>query len=114
MKKREPVLADNLAPQIIGFYGIGMSLRDISKHIQELYDVEVSASILSEITDRVIPQVKECQNRLLDDVYPVVWLDAMHYKVRDNGRVVSRAVYNILALDKLGRKVQIGIYIFES
>lgn len=114
VKKRETILADNLAPQIIGLYGRGMSLRDISIHIQEMYDVEVSASTLSEITDRVIPQVKEWQNRPLDDVYPIVWLDAMHYKVRDGGKVVSRAVYNILSINKEGKKELIGMYISES
>lgn len=114
VKKRETVLADNLAPQIIGLYGKGMSLRDISSHIEEMYDVEVSATTLSEITDRVIPQVKEWQNRPLDEVYPIVWLDAMHYKVRDGGKVVSRAVYNILALNKHGRKELIGMYVSES
>lgn len=114
VKKRETILADNIAPQIIGLYGRGMSLRDISIHIQEMYDVEVSAATLSEITDRVIPQVKEWQNRPLDEVYPIVWLDAMHYKVRDGGKVVSRAVYNILAINKEGRKELIGMYISES
>lgn len=114
VKKRETILADNLAPQIIGLYGRGMSLRDISIHIDEMYDVEVSATTLSEITDRVIPQVKEWQNRPLDEVYPIVWLDAMHFKVRDGGKVVSRAVYNILAINKEGRKELIGMYISES
>jgi len=114
VKKRETILADNLAPQIIGLYGKGMSLRDITSHIKEMYDVEISAMTLSEITDRVIPQVKEWQNRPLDEVYPIVWLDAMHYKVRDGGRVVSRAVYNILAINKEGRKELIGMYISES
>jgi putative transposase len=114
VKKRETVLADNLAPQIIGLYGRGMSLRDISIHIEEMYDVEVSAATLSEITDRVIPQVKEWQNRALDDVYPIVWMDAMHYKVRDGGKVVSRAVYNILAINKQGKKELIGMYVSES
>jgi len=114
IKKRETILADNLSPQIIGLYGKGMSLRDISFHIKEMYDVNVSATTLSEITDRVIPLVKEWQTRPLDDVYPIVWLDAMHFKVRDGGKVVSRAVYNILAINKEGRKELIGMYISES
>jgi len=114
VKKRQTILADNLAPKIIGLYGRGMSLRDIGLHIKEMYDVDVSPSVLSDITDRIIPQVKEWQNRPLDDVYPIVWLDAMHYKVRDNGKVVSRAVYNILALNKDGYKELIGMYISES
>jgi putative transposase len=114
VKKRETILADNLAPQIIGLYGKGMSLRDIASHIKEMYDVEISAMTLSEITDRIIPQIKEWQNRPLDEVYSIVWLDAMHYKVRDGGKVVSRAVYNILAINKEGRKELIGMYISES
>jgi transposase-like protein len=69
---------------------------------------------LSEITDRVIPLVKEWQNRPLEAVYPIVWLDAMHYKVRDGGKVVSRAVYNILAINVEGHKDLIGMYISES
>lgn len=114
IKKRQTVLADSLAPKIISLYGKGMSLKDISIYIEDMYDTEVSTTVLSEITDRVIPQVKEWQNRPLDEVYPIVWLDAMHYKVRDGGKVVSRAVYNILAINKLGKKELIGMYISES
>lgn len=114
LKKRSTVLADNLAPKIIGLYGKGMSLRDISEHIREMYDVEISATTLSEITDRVIPQVKEWQNRPLESLYTIVWLDAMHYKVRNGGKVESRAVYNILAINKEGRKELIGMYVSES
>ncbi len=76
-----------------------------------MYDTEVSPTTLSEITDRIIPQVEAWQNRPLEDVYPIVWLDAMHYKVKDEGRVVSRAVYNILAINKEGKKYLIGVYI---
>ena len=114
VKKRETVLADNLAPKIIGLYGLGMSFRDIASHIEEMYDVEISHTTLSEITDRIIPKVKEWQCRPLESMYPIVWLDAMHYKVKDGGRVVSRAVYNVLAVDKYGKKELIGMYISES
>ena len=114
VKKRETVLADNLAPKIIGLYGLGMSFRDKSQHIKEMYDVDISHDTLSEITDRVVPLVKEWQNRPLEAVYPIVWLDAMHYKVRDGGKVVSRAVYNILAINVEGHKDLIGMYISES
>lgn len=114
IEKRSTVLADNLAPKIIGLYGKGMSLRDISDHIQEMYDVRVSATTLSDIVDRIIPEVEEWQNRPLNEVYPIVWLDAMHYKVKCEGRVVSRAVYNILAINTDGYKDLIGMYIAES
>lgn len=114
VKKRETILAENLAPQIISLYGRGLSFRDISKHIEEMYDMEISHATLSEITERVIPQVKEWQNRPLESLYTIVWMDAMHYKVKSEGTVVTRAVYNILALNKAGFKELIGMYISES
>jgi len=92
VKKRETVLADNLETKIIGLYGLGMSLRDISDHIEEMYDVQISHTTLSEITERIVPKVKEWQCRPLESMYTIVWLDAMHYKVKEGGRVVSRAV----------------------
>lgn len=114
VKKRETVLADNLAPQIIGLYSKGMSFRDISDHIHQMYDVEISHATLSEITERVIPQVKEWQSRPLESLYTIVWLDAMHYKVREGGRVVTRAVYNVLGVNRHGYKDLIGMYVSES
>lgn len=114
VKKRETVLADNLAPKIIGLYGLGMSFRDISNHISEMYDVKISHNTLSEITERIIPKVKDWQCRPLENMYTIVWLDAMHYKVKDGGKVVSRAVYNVLAINKDGYKELIGMYVSES
>jgi putative transposase len=114
VRKRETILADNLAPKIIGLYGLGMSFRDISEHIKEMYDVEISHSTLSEITDRIIPKVKEWQNRPLESVYTIVWLDAIHYKAKDGGKVVGRAVYNVLAVNTEGRKDLIGMYVSET
>ena len=114
VKKRETVLADRIAPNIIGLYGKGMSFRDISSHIEELYDVSISHETLSEITDRIIPQVTEWQNRPLESLYPILWLDAMHYKVKDGGRVASRAVYNVLAINRFGQKELIGMYVSET
>lgn len=114
IKKRETILADNLADKIIGLYGLGMSLRDISSHIKEMYDSEISHTVLSEITDRIIPQVKAWQNRPLESVYCIVWLDAMHYKVREEGQVQHKALYNILGINPEGRKEVLGAYISES
>ena len=114
VKKRETVLADTLESKIIGLYGLGMSFRDISSHLKELYDADISHTTLSIITDRVIPVIKEWQARPLEDMYCIVWLDAMHYKVKDEGRIISRAVYNILGINKEGRKDLLGIYVSES
>ncbi len=114
VKKRETVLADTLESKIMGLYGVGMSFRDISSHLKEMYDADISHTTLSIITDRIIPVIKEWQARPLEDVYCIVWLDAMHYKVKDEGRIVSRAVYNILGINKEGRKDLLGIYVSES
>lgn len=114
VKKRQTVLADSLQDKIIGLYGLGMSLRDISAHIKEMYDTEISHSVLGQITDRIIPEVKAWQNRPLEPVYCIVWLDAMHYKVRSEGKVENRALYNILGITPDGRKEVLGMYISES
>jgi len=114
VKKRETILADNLESKIIGLYGLGSSLRDISSHIKEMYDTEISAATLSSITDRIIPQIKEWQQRPLDEVYCIVWMDAMHYKVRDNGKVENRAVYNILGITTEGKKELLGMYVSQN
>ena len=74
-------MAVNLSERIIGLYGIGMSLKDISSHIEEMYDIDISHTVLSQITDKIIPDIKAWQNRPLESMYCIVWLDAMHYKV---------------------------------
>jgi transposase-like protein len=112
--KRQVVITEQLEEKIISLYGMGMSMRDISAHIQEMYHMELSAQTLSAITDKVIPLVKEWQQRPLESVYTFVWLDCMHYKVRDEGKVVSRAIYNILGVNTSARKDLIGMYISES
>ncbi len=91
-----------------------MSLRDISTHIEEMYDMQISHTVLSEITDRVIPDIKAWQNRPLESLYCIVWMDAMHYKVKVNGKIEHRALYNILGVDKEGKKDLLGMYISES
>ena len=114
VKKRQTILADNLSEKIIGMYGLGMSLRDISSHIKEVYDSDISHTVLSQITDRIIPNIKAWQNRPLEQMYCIVWLDAMHYKVKEEGRIQSKAVYNILAINKDGKKELLGMYVSES
>jgi len=114
IKKRQTILAESLEPRILGMYGLGMSYRDISKHVNEMYGMTLSPSVLTEITDRIMPKVIEWRNRPLEDVYPIVWLDAMHYKVREDHRVVKKAVYNIMAITKSGHKEILGVYLSES
>src|SRR5215831_5417184 len=114
VKKRETILADSLQDRIIGMYGLGMSLRDISAHIKDMYDMDISHDTLSTITERIMPLIKEWQSRPIDELYPIVWMDAIHYKVKDQGKTKSRAVYNILGINKEGRKELIGVYVSEN
>lgn len=115
VKKRQTILADNLESKIIGLYGLGMSLRDIAAHIKEMYDTDISHTVLSEVTDRVIPAIRLWQAHELEDIYTIVWLDAMYYKVKnENGHVVTRCLYNVLGINLEGRKHLLGMYVSES
>lgn len=114
IKKRQTILAENLSEKIIGLYGLGMGLRDISSHIKELYDTDISHTVLSQITDKIIPDIKAWQSRPLEAVYCIVWLDAMHYKVKVDGKVEHKALYNILGINKEGHKEVLGMYISQS
>jgi len=114
VKKRETILAESLTSKILGLYGLGMSLRDISSHIEEMYDMNISAATLSQITDKIIPEIKQWQNRPLESIYAIVFLDAMHYKVREEGKISSKAIYTIIGINLEGRKDLLGMYVSES
>lgn len=114
VKKRETIMAQSLEDKIIGLYSLGTSLRDISAHIKETYDTDISATTLSSITDKVIPLVREWQQRSLDRLYCIVWLDAMYYKVKEEGRTQTRCVYNILGINREGKKEVLGMYVSQS
>ena len=112
--KRQVIITEELEEKVIGLYGLGMSTRDITSHIKEMYQMDISASTLSAITDKVIPAMNEWRLRPLDSVYAFVYLDCMHYKVRDGNSVVTRAVYNILGVSLDGKKDLLGMYLSES
>jgi putative transposase len=112
--KRQHKITSDIDAQIISLYGYGMSYRDIQQHLQTMYGLEISEGTLSAITDRIIPEIKEWQNRPLENVYPVIWLDAMHFKVRDNGVVKTKAIYSILGVNCDGNKEVIGIYFGDN
>jgi putative transposase len=114
VKKHQTTLNDELEQKIIALYGLGMSYKDIASHLQEMYGLEVSTGTLSAVTDKIIHTVKEWQARALDAIYPIVWLDAIHYKIRENGKVVSKAVYTVLGVNIKGRKEVLGLYISEN
>ena len=95
-------------------YAKGMTTDDIESHMKELYDIEVSDSTISRVTDKILPIVKEYQERPLEEVYAVVYLDAIHYHVRSEGCIVKRAVYIALGIDMNGKKDVLGMYIGEN
>jgi putative transposase len=109
--KRQVFISDDIAEKVLGLYGLGMSYADIRKHLEELYGVDISQGQLTEITDRILPMIQQWQSRPLDRQYAVIWLDAMHFKSRENGQVQTNAVYSVLAVTMEGRKEVIGIYI---
>ncbi|WP_369011709.1 IS256-like element ISCth4 family transposase [Acetivibrio thermocellus] len=100
--------------KIIAMYARGMSTREINEQIQEIYGFEVSAEMVSKITDKILPEIEEWQKRPLGEVYPIVFIDAIHFSVKNDGIVGKKAVYIVLAIDIEGQKDVIGIYVGEN
>lgn len=92
-------------------WGLGLSARDITKYVKEMYQMVILATTLSAITDKVIPALQEWCHRPLESVYAFVYLDCMHCKVREGSRVVRRAVYRVLGVSLQGTKDLIGLYL---
>jgi len=114
VEKHSRELSSDIEAKIISMYAKGMSTRDISEHINEIYGFELSAESVSKITETIMEQAKEWQARPLDSVYPFLFLDAVHYSVRTNGKVIKRAAYIVLGINLEGKKDVIGIYIGEN
>ena len=117
----EPVLVPKhqrriaeLDEKILALYAQGMSTRDISAQLEELYGAKVSASLISEVTDSVLEEVKAWQTRPLDEVYPIVYLDALYVNIKVSGRISKRAVYVALGIDREGEKHLLGLWIGEA
>lgn len=100
--------------QIISMYAKGMSTRDIQAHYNHIYGVELSPTLVSNITDRILPRIQEWQNRPLQEMYAVVFMDAIYYKVRHNNAIVNKAAYIVIGIDLEGCKDVLGIWIGES
>ena len=100
--------------QILSLYSKGMSNRDIEDHLQNLYGVDVSPTMISKITDKILPEIREWQSRQLEDVYPIVFMDAIHYSVRKEGIVVKKAVYISIGINKYGEKEVLGFWVGEN
>lgn len=100
--------------KVVALYARGMSTRDISEQVNELYGFSLSAEMVSKITDRIIPAISEWQNRPLETVYPFIFMDAIHYKVKDDGRIQNRAAYIVIGVTLEGNKDILGIWIGEN
>ena len=114
LPKRQRSLGPALEQKILSLYSMGMSYRDIASHIKEMYDMELSPAQLTAITDRIWPEIEEWRSRPLDQVYPFVWLDALFYKVRQDGQIKSMAAYLVLGMNVEGEKDLLGIYLSQS
>lgn len=106
--------SDDLENRILSMYAKGMSNRDIEDHLRDIYGVEASASLISRITDKIMPAVAEWQSRPLDAVYPIVFLDGIVFKVRKDAKVVNKCVYSVLGINMDGRKEILGIWISDN
>ena len=105
--------AEGMEEKVLAQYACGMSQRDISEQIKELYGVEISPELVSKISEKIMPEVTSWQNRPLERVYPFVFMDAIHYKVKEDHRYITKAAYVVLGITMDGRKDILGVWIGE-
>ena len=114
LKKNQTSVSQDIEEKIISMYAKGMTTGDIEAHIQDIYGIEVSDTTISRITDKILPVAKEWQQRPLETVYAVVFLDAIHYHVRSEGQIVKKAVYIAIGIDLGGKKDVLGMWVGEN
>lgn len=114
LKKNQTSISQDIEEKILSMYAKGMTAGDIEAHIQDIYGISVSDSTVSRITDKILPIVREWQQRPLESVYAVVFLDAIHYHVRSEGQIVKKAVYIAIGIDLDGRKYVLGMWVGEN
>ncbi len=114
IKKNQSQLTPEIDRKVLSLFSHGMSHRDMKRHIHDMYGIEISTGAITAITDQLIPELKEWQQRPLESHYPIVWMDAVHYKIREDGRYISKAIYTLLGLTIDGQKEILGIYLSEN
>ena len=112
--KKHQSNVSGIEDQIVALYAKGVSTREIQDHLQNLYGIEVSPTLISNVTNKIVPLIKEWQNRPLQGVYAVVFLDAIHFKVKQEGAIVSKAAYMVIGIDLDGNKDVLGMWIGEN
>ena len=114
VKKRQTILTDELDNKILALYGLGTSYSDISSHLLDIYGVEVSPATISAVTDKLLPQIAEWRSRPLESIYAIVFLDAMFFKTKQENKVITKVIYNIMGINQSGHKEILGFYACES
>jgi transposase-like protein len=114
IKKHQNTITQDMEEKILSMYAKGMTTSDIESHFQDLYGIDVSDSTISRITDKILPIVKEWQERPLESLYAVVFMDAIHFHVRSEGRIVKKAVYIAIGINMDGIKEVLGMYVGEN
>ena len=114
LKKNQASINQDIKEKILSMYAKGMTTGDIEAHIQDIYGIEVSDTTVSRITDKILPIAKEWQQRLLEAIYAVVFLDAIHYHARSEGQIVEKAVYVAIGINLDGKKDVLGMWVGEN
>ena len=114
VKKNQTHMSDELESKMLSLFALGNSYSQIADHIEDMYGVHFSKPAITAITDKLIPKLEEWKKRPLDSIYPFIYLDAIHYKVRDEGHYVSKAFYTVLGVNLEGKKEILGLYLNES
>lgn len=114
VRKHQTHLTDELERKVIALFALGNSYQDIRGHIMEFYGMSLSNGTLNAVTDKLLPELQAWRERDLDAIYPIVWLDAIHYKIKENGRYVSKAIYTLLGLNIEGKKELLGLYLSDQ
>lgn len=114
LKKNQTSISQDIEEKILSMYAKGMTTSDIESHIHDIYGVEVSDTTVSRITDKILPVAKEWQQRPLESIYAVVFMDAIHFHVRSEGQIVKKAVYIAIGIDLDGKKDVLGMWVGEN
>ncbi len=114
VKKNQTHMSDQIEQKILSLYALGNSYSQITDHIEEIYGVGFSKATISAVTDKILPMLQEWRVRPLEELYPFIFLDAIHYKVKDEGKYISKAFYTVLGVKTDGRKEILGLYLGEN
>lgn len=114
IKKNQTKLTAEIDHKILSLFSHGMSYRDIKRHVEDIYGIEVATGTINAVTDQLLDELSNWRERPLESHYPIVWMDAIHYKIKEEGRYVGKAIYTLLGLNLRGEKEILGLYLSEN